>query len=714
MLKGSHHTHVISSANSSSQNHSYEFELANKKLDKENKKNEKKNTTQLTKIQIERINDILNKYNLLPIDKNSKTIDINKNIEEKLSKFELEINPEKKNIHIINESSSERGKDDNNDENMTSSNKNKNKKLIGEMNIDNTNNNINNDKNNFSYSLSFKPINRETRFNNIEKYNKEKKFLDKTDKLLNFQQIITPRHLVRSIIKPELSLITKAYKKNRTYFDVRTGLRLNVKNSYDFYTKKIIKRIYPKIHSVVNKELRIKNLENQKKQIEDEKIPTFSTIKTSSSNSITKVISKKKEKEKIKSNKIRKKISKFKSNKISNNLVKNKKQTLVTNSKRLRSISNQSKISGNKRLRSISRHSKMSKDKIEETKSVTSRKNRNNNINKIKNDNKNDNKNENKKILNIKKANENNKYNYKHIRTSRDKKFNFIFKFPDKFTNKMKNKKNIDNSQINSSNSLRNFSNFNYSFRKNLLNTNKITEGENNKLNSSAKKDKDKQSNEMDFKKFLEEQKIQKCNQIRNFIKKHGMNSYNFFYPKEPSPLLGIFKKNCSIYPTLNINRRNSIEEEKKYFYSKNDINYSPKINQRNNEIKNYIKEKISMNELKENKISNEYINNLHLVEKHYGTEKDCPVCKIYIYKKEGENEKNNSKTVRYNKLRRYNKNTALLNSNSQVNINNNKRDFPFSNRHRINSPERNENFMEDQISQINKNFNILFDYFKQ
>ena len=705
MLKGSHHTHVISSANSSSQNHSYEFELANKKLDKENKKNEKKNTTQLTKIQIERINDILNKYNLLPIDKNTKTIDINKNIEEKLSKFEFEINPVKKNIHIINESSSERGKDDNNDENMTSSNKNKNKKLIGEMNIDNTNNNINNDKNNFSYSLSFKPIDRETRFNNIEKYNKEKKFLDKTDKLLNFQQIITPRHLVRSIIKPELSLITKAYKKNRTYFDVRTGLRLNVKNSYDFYTKKIIKRIYPKIHSVVNKELRIKNLENQKKQIEDEKIPTFSTIKTSSSNSITKVKSKKKEKEKIKSNKIRKKISKFKSNKISNNLVKNKKQTLMTNSKRLRSISNQSKISGNKRLRSISRHSKMSKDKIEETKSVTSRKNRNN---KIKNDNKN------KKILNIKKANENNKYNYKHIRTSRDKKFNFIFKFPDKFTNKMKNKKNIDNSQINSSNSLRNFSNFNYSFRKNLLNTNKITEGENNKLNSSAKKDKDKQSNEMDFKKFLEEQKIQKCNQIRNFIKKHGMNSYNFFYPKEPSPLLGIFKKNCSIYPTLNINRRNSIEEEKKYFYSKNDINYSPKINQRNNEIKNYIKEKISMNELKENKISNEYINNLHLVEKHYGTEKDCPVCKIYIYKKEGENEKNNSKTVRYNKLRRYNKNTALLNSNSQVNINNNKRDFPFSNRHRINSPERNENFMEDQISQINKNFNILFDYFKQ
>ena len=714
MLKGSHHTHVISSANSSSQNHSYEFELANKKLDKENKKNEKKNTTQLTKIQIERINDILNKYNLLPIDKNTKTIDINKNIEEKLSKFEFEINPVKKNIHIINESSSERGKDDNNDENMTSSNKNKNKKLIGEMNIDNTNNNINNDKNNFSYSLSFKPIDRETRFNNIEKYNKEKKFLDKTDKLLNFQQIITPRHLVRSIIKPELSLITKAYKKNRTYFDVRTGLRLNVKNSYDFYTKKIIKRIYPKIHSVVNKELRIKNLENQKKQIEDEKIPTFSTIKTSSSNSITKVKSKKKEKEKIKSNNIRKKISKFKSNKISNNLVKNKKQTLITNSKRLRSISNQSKISGNKRLRSISRHSKMSKDKIEETKSVTSRKNRNNNINKIKNDNKNDNKNENKKILNIKKANENNKYNYKHIRTSRDKKFNFIFKFPDKFTNKMKNKKNIDNSQINSSNSLRNFSNFNYSFRKNLLNTNKTIEGENNKLNSSAKKDKDKQSNEMDFKKFLEEQKIQKCNQIRNFIKKHGMNSYNFFYPKEPSPLLGIFKKNCSIYPTLNINRRNSIEEEKKYFYSKNDINYSPKINQRNNEIKNYIKEKISMNELKENKISNEYINNLHLVEKHYGTEKDCPVCKIYIYKKEGENEKNNSKTVRYNKLRRYNKNTALLNSNSQVNINNNKRDFPFTNKHRINSRERNENFMEDQISQINKNFNILFDYFKQ
>ena len=79
MLKGSHYTLVISSANSSCQNHSYEFELANKKLDRENKNNEKKNTSQLTKLQIERINDILSKYNLLPIDKNSKKIDINKN-----------------------------------------------------------------------------------------------------------------------------------------------------------------------------------------------------------------------------------------------------------------------------------------------------------------------------------------------------------------------------------------------------------------------------------------------------------------------------------------------------------------------------------------------------------------------------------------------------------------------------------------------------------
>ena len=87
-------------------------------------------------------------------------------------------------------------------------------------------------------------------------------------------------------------------------------------------------------------------------------------------------------------------------------------------------------------------------------------------------------------------------------------------------------------------------------------------------------KDKDKENNELDFKKFIEEQKIKRSNQIRNFIKKQGMNSYNFFYPKEPSPLLGLFKNKYSIYPTLNINRKSSIEKGEHKFKEVNKTNY--------------------------------------------------------------------------------------------------------------------------------------------
>ena len=62
-------------------------------------------------------------------------------------------------------------------------------------------------------------------------------------------------------------------------------------------------------------------------------------------------------------------------------------------------------------------------------------------------------------------------------------------------------------------------------------------------------------------------------------MKKQGMNSYNFFYPKEPSPLLGIFKNKCSVYPTLNMNRKSLIEEkEEENKYKLNDINNKIKI----------------------------------------------------------------------------------------------------------------------------------------
>ena len=724
MLKESHNTHVISSANSSSHNHSYELELANKNLENGNKniKNEKKNTinTQLTQIQIERINDILSKYNLSSSGKNSKKINIDDDLKERLSKFELEINPEKIN-NIDNESYSDQDNTNIYDiNNKNESNFNKYHKLIGAINLKNIT--INN-KNDSSYLLSFKPINRETRFNNINRYNEENIIPKKinvvnTEKLLNYQQIISPRNLIRQINKPKISFITKTYKTIRNYFDHDTGMRLNVINNYDFTTKLIIEQKIKKTQkglSDIDKQLRIQNLENQnnKKEIEEEKIPTFSSINTSSSNSVTKVKPKGKEKGKARSKTIRKKNSKLKTKIKSKNLSKNKKQSLVSNNGRLRSISMHSKISGNNRLRSVSVHSKMSNEKSEDIKSANSKKNINNNGNNNIN-------NSNKNILNIKKSNadSSNKYNNKYSRPSRDKKFSFISKIPQKYSCKVKNIKKIDKSQITSSNSLRNISNFNSPFKKNLLNINKITESDNNKLNSSANRDKDKLYNEKDFKKYLEEQKKKRCNQIRHFIKKHGMNSYNFFYPKEPSPLFGIFKKNCSIYPTLNMNGRNTIEEEKKYIRLKNENNYSPINNQNKKEkeiIKTFKKEKkLNIKEIKENQKNYEYMHKMHIIEKHYGAEKDCPICRVFIYKKEEENDISSSKTTRYNKLRGHNKSTSMFSINSQTNISNNKKDFLFTNRNRINSSKKSENFQENQSSQINRNFNILFDYFRQ
>ena len=104
----------------------------------------------------------------------------------------------------------------------------------------------------------------------------------------------------------------------------------------------------------------------------------------------------------------------------------------------------------------------------------------------------------------------------------------------------------------------------------------------------------------------------------------------------------------------------------------------------------------------------------MHIIEKHYGAEKDCPICRVFIYKKEEENDISSSKTARYNKLRGHNKSTSMFSINSQTNISNNKKDFLFTNRNRINSSKKSENFQENQSSQINRNFNILFDYFRQ
>ena len=62
MLEQRHNTHALSSYNSSSNNHSYDFENKNKII---KPINIKENFTQLSNAQMNKVNDILNKYNLI-------------------------------------------------------------------------------------------------------------------------------------------------------------------------------------------------------------------------------------------------------------------------------------------------------------------------------------------------------------------------------------------------------------------------------------------------------------------------------------------------------------------------------------------------------------------------------------------------------------------------------------------------------------------------
>ena len=238
------------------------------------------------------------------------------------------------------------------------------------------------------------------------------------------------------------------------------GLLLTVKNNYGFYTKQFIR------NKEYNKKIKQIKYQKMKEEIKDEKIPTFSSINTSSSNSLFKTKSKSKSKKKT-----------FKSkNKIKPKSFGKKKQNLFPkNQKPQRSISVYSK-------------SKVSKEKSDEGKKSTSKK---------------------RKIIipNMKK-----KQMYvsdkKIDGVNKDiRKYSVVNRYNGKFSNMQKD---IDKKD------------------------------ENRKINENN----EKENREIDFKKFLEQQKIKKSRQIKNYIKKNGINSNNFFYPKEPSPLLGTFKTN--------------------------------------------------------------------------------------------------------------------------------------------------------------------------
>ena len=714
-----HNTHTLSSHNSSSKNYSYDSEIFNKKMNnitqRENKG--KSINSHLTKLQLSKINEILSKYNLASDRSKKEKISNNKKLENNYVERKS-LSKQAKSIYTMNSEVQSMRRKKKKKTTFKKSELNENKQInsnISNININN-NTNISNNMNNITntyitntkrktdeykkdestynsryggfsyntkfennkkdmiYAISYKNINRETRFNNIQNYikqeNKKNQKIksNQKHKLLIYQQMINSRNLLRAIHKPKISFITKEIKKCDSYYtryDELYGIRLNVKNNLSFYTKKIIRQDE---YIVIEKQMKVQKYKKLKKEVEEEKIPTFSSIDTSSSNSGRKFKAKGKSKSKSKS-KSRKKTNKNKSKIKPKNLTK-KKKTLVPRYNKLRSISIHSKISGD---RSVDR------------KTLTSRINVN------------------PKMQNIKKKTSDKRI----LGANLNRKFSMVTKFHDRFVNK---KKERDKSGIASSTSLRNLNNFSSPFKNSLLNINKQTENEKAKLSLSGQKDKDKINSELDFKKFLEEQKKKRSNQIRNFIKKQGMNSYNFFYPKEPSPLLGIFKNKCSVYPTLNINKKNSYEEnEKRYMLIRNDnMNYSPINRAIKKGNKSYRNEKICLKKINGNKNYDDIkdINEIHFIEKHYGLEKDCPICRNFILKKKEDPDMNYMKSSKYNKLRFLEKHSGILSPNSQTSMTN-KNDFPIMSRNRMNSSIKNNYLHENESTQIKKNFNI-------
>ena len=198
------------------------------------------------------------------------------------------------------------------------------------------------DKNdNFKFSITYRNYIRDTRFNNIQKNiddeikrkNKENK-----NKLLIYKPVNIEGNLIREIKKPPISFITKIFKSlydlnnNQNEKEEIPGLLLSVKNNYCFCTKQYIK------NKEYAKKLKIIKYQKVKEEMNDEKIPTFSSINTSSSNSLYGTKSKSKNKKKQSKNK----------NKIKPKNIGKKKQTAFKNTKYQRSISVYSKVSKEK------------------------------------------------------------------------------------------------------------------------------------------------------------------------------------------------------------------------------------------------------------------------------------------------------------------------------------------------------------------------------
>lgn len=630
MFEQRHNTHALSSYNSSSDNHSYNNEN-NKKKKKRSilsddiiKKNE-----QIYNNNMNKINAILSKYNILlnlstnppekKISKKKKIILNNDDVSSKTIKKKRNLQIKNENTlsasnSIINAKSSSNNK-------IVVINKDKTAKKIEEQkNNDNNSYNklneaLNQNNNSKKDFLLYKNNTKETRFNNIQKNLideenkiKQKKKFNSKNKLLFYQQENNSRHLLRSIKKSEISFITKESK----ILYMSSELKYNVKNNICFYTKKIIK---PEEFIQFEKKIKKEKYEKLKNEVlpEEEKIPTFSSIDSSSSNNtLTKIKSKGKSKSKLKSKKKKTHIKQKQK-------IPQKKKKLV--------LPKYTNI--NRPIRSISLRSKFS--------SESNRTQKTNNL------------------------------NNKIPKRTNERKYSIISRLQD--MNKKEIRKNIISSK-----DLRKKEENKTPFKNNLLDINKPTE--------ENAQDKDKENREKDFKKFLDEQNKKKKNQIIKFIKKQGMNSYNYFYPKEPSPLLSLFKNKYSVYPTLNINRRSSLDNIKKNFYS------ATYRNDKKN-IKKLMEEKAMIK--------------IHIKEKHYGNEKDCPICRS---KKEKDELLNNIdiKSMKYNRFKIF---SPLI----QNGTNKLMREFEPITKNRINSAK------VDLIGvnpPLRRNFSVLLDYFMQ
>ena len=630
MFEQRHNTHALSSYNSSSDNHSYNNEN-NKKKKKRSilsddiiKKNE-----QIYNNNMNKINAILSKYNILlnlstnppekKISKKKKIILNNDDVSSKTIKKKRNLQIKNENTlsasnSIINAKSSSNNK-------IVIINKDKTAKKIEEQkNNDNNSYNklneaLNQNNNSKKDFLLYRKSTKETRFNNIQKNLideenkiKQKKKFNSKNKLLFYQQENNSRHLLRSIKKSEISFITKESK----ILYMSSELKYNVKNNICFYTKKIIK---PEEFIQFEKKIKKEKYEKLKNEVlpEEEKIPTFSSIDSSSSNNtLTKIKSKGKSKSKLKSKKKKTHIK--------------QKQKIPPKKKKL-VLPKYTNI--NRPIRSISLRSKFS--------SESNRTQKTNNL------------------------------NNKIPKRSNQRKYSIISRLQD--MNKKEIRKNIISSK-----DLRKKEENKTPFKNNLLDINKPTE--------ENAQDKDKENREKDFKKFLDEQNKKKKNQIIKFIKKQGMNSYNYFYPKEPSPLLSLFKNKYSVYPTLNINRRSSLDNIKKNFYS------ATYRNDKKN-IKKLMEEKAMIK--------------IHIKEKHYGNEKDCPICRS---KKEKDELLNNIdiKSMKYNRFKIF---SPLI----QNGTNKLMREFEPITKNRINSAK------VDLIGvnpPLRRNFSVLLDYFMQ